>query len=183
MRGLIDAGTVEVLWQAPTDGLLDAYGQRLLEAVRRRGVRRLFIDGLGAFRTAASDPTRMGHFLTALMNELRVLGVTTVYTMEVADIIGPTIRAPIDELSSVAENLVLLRFIELRSHLYRLVSVLKVRDSDFDPTLHCYATTSQGLAIETNSKSAETIMTGFAHWPAGATVPDNGPAILPRLGG
>lgn len=183
MRGLIDAGTVEVLWQPPTDGLLDAYGQRLLEAVRRRGVRRLFIDGLGAFRTAASDPTRMGHFLTALMNELRVLGVTTVYTMEVADIIGPTIRAPIDELSSVAENLVLLRFIELRSHLYRLVSVLKVRDSDFDPTLHCYATTSQGLAIETNSKSAETIMTGFAHWPAGATVPDNGPAILPRLGG
>ena len=136
LRGLIEAGMVEVIWQPPTDGLLDGYGERLLESVRRRGVRRLFIDGLGAFRTAASDPARMGHFLTALTNELRVLGVTTTYTMEVADIIGPTIRAPIDDLSSVAENLVLLRFIELRSHLYRLISVLKVRDSDFDPTLH-----------------------------------------------
>jgi circadian clock protein KaiC len=183
LRELIEAGAVEMLWQPPTDGLLDSYGQRMLEAVCRRGVRRLFIDGLGALRTAASDPLRMGHFLTALMNELRVLGVTTVYSMEVADIVGPTIRAPINELSSVAENLVLLRFIEFRSHLHRLVSVLKVRDSDFDSTLHCYATTSEGLAVEASSENAEAIMAGFARWPAGVTVPDNSPASLPRLGG
>ena len=163
LRGLIEAGTVEVLWQPPTDGLLDAYGERLLEAVSRRGVRRLFIDGLGALRNAASDPARMSHFLTALMNELRVRGVTTAYTMEVADIVGPTIRAPIDDLSSVAENLVLLRFIELRSRLFRLISVLKVRDSDFDPTLHRYVNTSEGLAIEAGSEGAEAVMAGFAH--------------------
>ena len=183
LRGLIEGGAVEMFWQPPTDGLLDAYGERLLEAVRRRGVRRLFIDGLGALRNAASEPARMGHFLTALTNELRVLGVTTAYTMEVADIIGPTIRAPIDDLSSVAENLVLLRYIELRSHLYRLISVLKVRDSDFDPALHCYVTTAGGLAIEEDSANAEAVMTGFARWPAGVTVPDDGEAPAPKLGG
>ena len=47
LRQLIDTGAVELLWQPPTDGLIDEYGERLLEAVRRRGVRRLFIDGLG----------------------------------------------------------------------------------------------------------------------------------------
>jgi circadian clock protein KaiC len=181
LRGLIEGGGVEVLWQPPTDGLLDAYGERLLDAVRRRGVQRLFIDGLGALRNAASEPTRMGHFLTALTNELRVLGVTTVYTMEVADIIGPTIRAPIDDLSSVAENLVLLRFIELRSRLYRLISVLKVRDSDFDPSLHQYATTDQGLAIEATPESAEAIMAGFSRWPYGVAVPDR--ELQPRQDG
>ena len=182
LRGLVEAGTVEVLWQPPTDGLLDAYGERLLEAVRRRGVRRLFIDGLGALRNAASDPARMGQFLTALTNELRVLGVTTAYTLEVADITGPAIRAPVDDLSSVAENMVLLRYFELRSRLYRLVSILKVRDSDFDSSLHQYVNTSDGLAIEATSDSAEAIIAGFARWPSGVPIPD-GEAPTSRRGG
>ena len=115
LRGLIDSGVVEVQWQPPTDDLLDAYGERLLQAVHRRKVRRLFIDGLGAFRRpAVIEPNRIGKFLTALMNEMRVLGVTTLYTLEVPDIMGPTIRTPIGDLSSVAENLILLRFVELR---------------------------------------------------------------------
>lgn len=175
LRGLIDGGVVELLWQPPTDGLLDAYGERLLEAVRRRGVKRLFIDGLGALRNAASDPTRIGHFLDALTNELRVQGVTTVYTLEVADIIGPSIRAPINDLSSLAENLILLRFIELRSHLYRLISILKVRDSDFDPSLYQFLTTNRGLVIETSFDSAEAITAGLPLWPHGGPGAGNAP--------
>lgn len=160
LRGLLDAGTVVVLWQPPTDGLLDGYGERLLEAVERRGVRRLFIDGLWAFRSAASEPARIGHFLNALTNELRVRGITTLYTLEVPDIIGPNIRAPISDLSSLAENMILLRFVELRARLYRMISILKVRDSDFDPSLHEFATTDRGLVIESNFQSAAAITAG-----------------------
>ncbi len=164
LRGLIDDGAVEVLWQPPTDDLLDAYAERLLQAVHRRGVRRLFIDGLGAFQQAAgSEPHRIGKFLTALMNELRVLGVTTLYTLEVPDIMGPTIRTPIGDLSSLAENLILLRFVELGSQLHRLISILKVRDSQFDASLHEYVTSDQGLLIDATSDSAESITARYAH--------------------
>jgi len=163
LRALVDSGVVELLWQPPTDDLLDAYGERLLQAVRRRKVRRLFIDGLGAFQSAAgSEPSRIGNFLTALMNEMRILGVTTLYTLEVPDLMGPSIRTPIGDLSSLAENLLMLRFVEVRSRLYRLFSILKVRDSEFDPSLHEYTTSGQGLVIEASSDSAERIMTGYA---------------------
>ncbi len=167
LRGLLDSGAVEVLWQPPTDGLIDAYGARLLEAVRRRGVRRLLIDGLGAIQSVARDPGRVGHYLNALANELRAQGVTTVYTLEVADIIGPNIRSPLGDLSSLAENLVLLRYVELRSRLYRLVSILKVRDSGFDSLLHEYVLTGSGLKIEPQSAGAERIMAGLASDAAG----------------
>ena len=43
-----------------------------------------------------------------------MLSVTTLYTLEVPDIMGPAIRSPIGDLSSLAENLILLRFVELR---------------------------------------------------------------------
>jgi len=157
LLALLDSGTVEVLWQPPIDGLLDAYGERLLENVRRRGVRRLFIDGLGAFQGAAVPPSRLDQYLTALMNELRALGVTTVYALAVADIIGPYIRAPDGELTIPSDNLVLMRYVEVRSRLHRIVSVIKVRNSDFDPTLYEYVTTDQGLQIGSVLEGAEMV--------------------------
>ena len=155
LQPLLNCGAVEVLWQPPTEGLLDAYGERLLANVRRRGVRRLLIDGLGAFQSAAVEPVRLNQYLTALMNELRALGVTTLYTLVVPDIIGPYVRAPIGELTIPSDNLVLMRYVELRSRLHRLVSVIKVRNSDFDPTLHEYVTTSDGLRIGGTLDGAE----------------------------
>ncbi len=157
LGNLLDSGTVEALWQPPTDGLLDAYGERLLENVRRRGVRRLVIDGLGAFQSAAVEPVRLNQYLTALMNELRALGVTTVYTLAVPDIIGPYIRAPAGELTIPSDNLILMRYVEVRSRLHRIVSVIKVRNSDFDATLYEYVTTGQGLQIGDVLDSAEMV--------------------------
>jgi len=66
---------------------------------------------------------------------------------------------------------VLLRYIELRSRLYRLISILKVRDGSFNPLLHEFALTEHGLAIEPSSDSAEAIMAGFARLPEGLAPP------------
>jgi circadian clock protein KaiC len=76
---------------------------------------------------------------------------------------GPSIRTPIGDLSSLAENLILLRFAELGARLRRLISVLKVRDSQFDGSLHEFVTSDQGLAIEATAESAERIMVGLAN--------------------
>jgi circadian clock protein KaiC len=164
LGGLIDSGAVEIEWQPPIDDLLDGYGERLLACVHRRKVKRLFIDGLGALRQAAlSEPNRIGNFLTALMNELRVLGVTTIYTLEVPDIMGPSVRTPLGgDLASLAENLVLLRFVEVYSQLHRLISVLKVRDSQFDSSLHQYVTSSRGLLIDQTSDNAQRLTMAYA---------------------
>ncbi|MDQ3617266.1 MAG: recombinase RecA [Pseudomonadota bacterium] len=163
LRELIANGVVELIWHTPTGDLLDAYGQQLLEAVDRRSVKRLFIDGLTAFQNGAIDPDRIGNFFAALANELRVRGVTTVYSLEVPDILGPAPRVPVDDASSLAENMILLRFVEQRSRLHRLVSVLKVRDSDFDPTLYEFRLTNSGMEIENSSDGAEAILSDPVH--------------------
>ena len=156
LGSLLDSGAVEVVWQPPTDGLLDAYGERLLANVRRRGVRRLFIDGLDAFQGVAVEPARLNQYLTALMNELRALGVTTVYALPVPGIIGLHTRAPVGELAIPSDNLVLMRYVEMGSRLHRMISVIKVRNRDFDPTLYEYVTTGQGLQIGGVLEGADT---------------------------
>jgi circadian clock protein KaiC len=159
LRGLLDSGVVDLVWQPPTDGLLDLYGERLLGSVRRRGVKRLFVDGLNAFQSASVEPMRLSQWLTALTNELRVLGVTTVFTLVVPDIIAPYMRSPTDGgFLNLADNLILMRYVEVRSRLHRLVSVMKVRDSDFDSSAHEYVITDQGLRIADTGDSAEAIL-------------------------
>ena len=144
---LLDSGAVEIVWQPPTTDSLDAYGERLLTTVRRRAVKRLFLDGLGALQNAPDAAERMRQYLPALTNELRAQGVTTLYSLEVGNIVGPDTRTSFGDLSVLAENLVLLRYVELRSRLHRLISILKVRDSDFDPFLHEFFLTDQGPIV------------------------------------
>ena len=158
LPALLDAGAVALMWQTPAGHMLDAYGAQLLAAIRARKVKRLFIDGLTSFKNAAADPARIGRFFSALANELRMLGVTTLYSLEVPDILGPVIRVPVDDVLSLAENMILLRYVELRSKLYRLISVLKVRDHDFDPSLFEYTIGPHGLDIKATSASAETLL-------------------------
>lgn len=176
LRGLIDSGVVELIWQPPTDGLLDGYGARILETVRRRGVRRLVIDDLGAFKVAAVDPVRLNQYLTALMNELRVLGVTTVFTLMVPEIMANAIDAPIDGVPVLSDNLILMRYVELRSRLYRLLSIVKARNSNFDPSLHEFSITGRGIRIKDTPDSAEMIMAGLAQH-TGATLHDPARAV------
>jgi circadian clock protein KaiC len=159
---LFESGIVEILWQPPTSDSLDAYAERLLGAVRQGGVRRLFLDGLGAFNSAPAAEQRIPQFLAALTNELRAQGVTTVYSLEAGNVVGPSTAIEFGDLSALAENLLLLRYVESGVRLHRLISILKVRDSDFDPLLHEFVMTASGPEIVESTLSAESIMRGVS---------------------
>jgi circadian clock protein KaiC len=159
---LIENGAAQILWEPPISGSIDAYAERLLTAIRQSGARRLFLDGLGAFRNAPAGEQRMRQYLPAITNELRALGVTTIYSLEAGNVIGPATPIAFGDLSILAENLVLLRYVELGATLHRLISVLKVRDSDFDPRLHEFVLTNSGPDVMHSTQSAEEIMSRVA---------------------
>lgn len=155
----LEAGHIEILWQSPEERLLDELADRLLAAVRRGKVRRLAIDGLAGFKKALrSRPIEP--FFAALVAELRGAGVTSICTAEAPEIIGPTITTPLAGLSDVTDNHLLLRFLEVGANLYRIMSILKVRDSDFDSGLREFSITAGGVEIASDHTSAELITAG-----------------------
>ena len=93
-----------------------------------------------------------------LVHELRTLGVTTICTAEVMEIVGPTITVPLQGLSDVTDNHILLRFVESGASLYRLMSILKVRDSAFDSDLRQLSLSEGGLELAGDSASAGSIL-------------------------
>ena len=159
---LLEEKSVRLLWEAPIGESPDAYAERLLSAVRRGGVRRLFLDGLGAFQNAGVGGGRALQYLPALTGELRALGVTTVYSLEMRDLWGPALPLALGDFSLLAENMVLLRYVEVGASLHRLISIVKVRDSDFDTRSHEFFLTGDGPEIVQSTHSAEALMSGFA---------------------
>jgi circadian clock protein KaiC len=163
-------GELELLWYPVGEHILDEIAHRLLDSVRRRGVKRLVIDGVSGFQQAALEPERMPRFWSTLSAELRALGVTTLHTMEMPELIGAELRVPIKGISPLTETLILLRYVELRSRLYRLISVFKVRDGAFDSTIREFAITDTGIIIGEPFMGAEAILSGMAREPPPATV-------------
>jgi circadian clock protein KaiC len=155
-------GEVELLWYPVGEHILDELAHRLLDAVQRRAVKRLVIDGISGFQQSAIEQERMVRFWSVLSGELRALGVTTLHTMELPELIGTDIRAPLGGVSSLAEVLVLLRYVELQSRLYRLISVFKVREGPFDPTIREFTITNAGIVVGKPFEGVEAVLSGMA---------------------
>jgi circadian clock protein KaiC len=163
LGGAVGRGEVEIAWQPQGESVQDALAHRLLGAVGRRGVRRLVLDGIGGFQEASVEPERISRFFAVLANELRARGVTTLYTMETRDVVGSGIEMPLSGMSSLVENLIALRFLEHRSRSRRLLSVVKVRASGFDPTLREFVIADgRGISLAGAFEGAEELLSGFA---------------------
>jgi len=162
LKSRVAAGHLEILWRPPFERILDSLGNELVEAVRRRKVKRLFIDGWGGFAGTAETHERLSPFFAALTNELRSLGVTSICAMETQNLIGPELLVPGTGISAVTENMILLRYSEYQGELRRLISIMKVRGGGFDPKLREFEIGAEGLRFIDSFKTAEGVLSGFS---------------------
>jgi circadian clock protein KaiC len=170
--GQIERGLLGIIWQPALENLLDELTERMLAAVRQRGARRLFVDGFNAFQESAIYPDRIGRYMSALTNELRARDVTTIFTFETPKLFGPTLDVPAAGISEIVDNLIYLRYFELRSQLYRMISVLEARDTAHDTAIREFAITDRGIDVAATFESAEAILTGIGR----PSEPDDRPA-------
>lgn len=97
-----------------------------------------------------------------MTGELRSRGITVLLTWEMRDIFGSEITAPAPDLSSIVDNLMLLRFAELDARLHRVLSIVKVRDSDHDPTLQALHLGPCGISLGRVFDGASGVLSGTA---------------------
>ncbi|WP_142850022.1 ATPase domain-containing protein [Telmatospirillum sp. J64-1] len=146
---MMDRGLIHFIWTPPSENLLDELGNKLLRAIKKHKIKRLVLDGVDAFDDSAVHPERLPGFLNALNSELRRMEVSSLFTTRTEILPPPTFSVNLGNLSAVAENILLLRYEEEGKHLRRYLSVLKVRDSAFDPLWREY-TISQGGILFTD---------------------------------
>lgn len=159
---LFDEGTVEIMWRPSTEGVFDEVLGAVLDRVRDGRLQRIFIDGLSDFVKVTGEESRMSQALTALTNEFRALGATTLASLEL-DFNGvipgqPLAGLPVVGLSPIAENIILLRLAALGADVHRLIIALKARDNSFGLKFRRYDIGANGIEIEPDSSQAEIVL-------------------------
>ena len=150
LRGAVEAGLVHLAWERPIEGVLDIIAARMLQRVRELGIQRLVIDGMHSLFRTIDFPARMRAVSAALAEELTGRGVTTVYSLETPDLIGAAgaaISVPIEDLSAMSHNVVVLRQVECDGELSRTIAILKMRDSDYDGRVRALRITDRGIVL------------------------------------
>ncbi|ATB47323.1 ATPase domain-containing protein [Corallococcus macrosporus] len=165
----VTSGMLIYLYIPPLELEADLVVDRILQEVARRNVKRLVIDGLTTLEQSIVDPERRQLFLAALAERLRRAGVTTLYTREVSKVAGTELDFSDAPVSILGENLLLLRYVELRGRIHRLLSVLKMRDSKYDNDLREFQIADSGMKVLATMRSAEGLLTGQAR-PLGTRI-------------
>jgi circadian clock protein KaiC len=160
LRGAIESGLIDIQWEPPLELSADAWAWRLLTAVEEHRPRRVFIDALTDIQRFIASPQRMPTFTAALTNELRALGTTVLIATEIDAYVDEQLVVPIPAASATMDNGLLVRQVEIRSSLLRLISILKARQIGTDPVIREFVIGDQGITVSQPFSAATGLLTG-----------------------
>jgi circadian clock protein KaiC len=160
-------------WHPAVELAIDELATELLDVVKRTQASRLVVDGIDGFKQSANRTERFGLFLNALTHRLRNAGVTTLLTEELP-LYGD--HTPLSSLraSAMTENIILMRYVEANSALYRMVSVVKQREGAHDSSIRRLTIDSRGLHISEGFIGPTGLLSGHPSMAPALSVSDPG---------
>ncbi len=166
---MIDDGTLLIEEIGPDELSIDEFTHQIRTEVEEEGTEIVMIDGISgyerAFRDTESDTTRQ---LIKIGRYLRNMNVTGVITNEVHQITGE-FRATEQQVSHLADGIIILRHVEYRGELQKVIGVLKMRSSDFETRLRILDITEDGLHVGENLSDLRGVLTGTPDWQTDGT--------------
>lgn len=141
-------GMLKILYLRPLDLSVDESLQAILDAVREFKAKRLVIDSLVGFEMALAPGFRIDfrESLYRMMASLTGTGVTVLSTMELSESFTE-FRFSHYMVSFLADDLLRLRFLDLDGQLRRILTVVKMRDSQHSKDIREYEITKKGVVL------------------------------------
>jgi circadian clock protein KaiC len=142
------AGSLKVIYIRPLDLSPDETLHEIREAVLHIKAQRVVIDSLSGFELALA-PTFREDFREALYRLVGALtgtGITVLMTMEIVQSTTDLRFSPY-VVSFLADDILLLRYVESAGQLNKSLVVVKMRNSAHSTTLRRYEITAHGLVV------------------------------------
>jgi circadian clock protein KaiC len=124
---------------------LDLLASHIREELAEGQVNRVVIDSLAEMVIAARESDRFPAYARSLTGLIRAAGATLLITSETTTL-GPS-PEPIGGVTFLFHNVILLRYIELKSATGRALNVVKMRNSDHSKDVHGFTIDANGLSV------------------------------------
>lgn len=162
LEALEQQGLLTIMYSSPVELGVDEHTHLIQQAIETTHARRVSMDSLKDIEIATPDKTRYKDYVYSLVNYFRQHGITSMLTSEIPEIFGSFVVSEYG-ISFVADNVILLRYVELAGRISRAVSVLKMRGSNHDKGVHEYQIASQiGVQILSPFTEYDSVLSGLA---------------------
>lgn len=159
LRTMEQQGLLAHLYQSPVEIQPDIHTDLVREAVQQVQARRVLIDSLRDLEIATPDKVRYRDYVYSLVEGFKRQGITALITNEIAQLFG-TFQLSDYGISFIADNVILLRYIEMDGQISRALSVLKVRGSQHSNTLWGFTISERGVRLTSPLHAATGLLTG-----------------------
>jgi circadian clock protein KaiC len=164
VSAMIERGTLAVEIIGPDELTIDEFTHHIRTEVEENDAEIVMIDGTSGFKKSLRglDPDPMQD-LVKIGRYLRNMGVTGIVTNEIHNITGE-FRATDEGMSYLADNIVILRHVEYKGSLRKVIGVLKMRTSEYENRLRELEITKHGLRVGESLPELRGILTGTPTW-------------------
>jgi circadian clock protein KaiC len=160
------AGRLLISYTSPVELVTDRFLDDARRQIEKIGARHAVLDSLTSMSLGVPSPRRFRELVYVLTKHFRAVGVTPVMTMEVAQLLG-TAQLTGHGVSSTADNLILLRYVEMQGQLERAVAVLKARGTSHLTELRHFRIDRRGAHVGDQFSDLRGVLTGVPQpWSA-----------------
>lgn len=158
-------GLLRIFYCSPVELSTDRFLHQARQAIEAIGARRVVLDSLTTLALGTVSDRRFKELVYALTKHLRATGVTSVMTMEVAELLG-TGQISGHGVSFAADNLVYIRYVETMGRLDRALAIIKVRGIEHGTELVELTIDARGLRVGAPIADLQGVLTGLPSSPA-----------------
>jgi circadian clock protein KaiC len=154
---------VRIVRRPPIELDVDELANTILKELQERPVRRLVVDSIAPLQYALDQEARSQDYLAAIIEMLRLRNVTSLFLVELGKLIGSELDFTNLPIFALSGNMLLLRQVEYRSRLHRIISIVKKRFGDYDQMIREFVITERGIEIGEPLAEVEGQLTGIGH--------------------
>jgi circadian clock protein KaiC len=142
------AGLLDILFLRPLDLSVDETLHELLAAVEKIGAKRVVIDSLAGFEMALAPAFRQDfrESLYRMIGALTGIGVTVLSTVELPESFTDLLFSQ-HAISFLTDDIIRLRYVEIGSHLRKVLVVVKMRGGNHSKAIREYEITTEGMVV------------------------------------
>lgn len=137
------SGRLRLTYTSPVELSTDRYLDQARQQVADLGARRVVLDGLSSLALSVPSERRFKELVYASTKHFRGTGATVYMTLELEEALGSGALSG-RAISSLADNVILLRHLEVRDRLERAVLVLKARGTAHESGVRHFSIDASG---------------------------------------
>jgi circadian clock protein KaiC len=156
---LEEQGLLRIFYSSPVELSTDRFMHLARRQIEEVGARRVVLDSLTSLALGTVSERRFKEMVYALTKHLRAGNVTTLMSMEVAELLG-TGQISGHGISFAADNVIFLRYVETMGRLDRALTIIKARGIEHATELAELRVDATGLRVGGQLKDLQGVLTG-----------------------